>query len=69
MAKFSGLNLAKPRFEWDCRARLMELEHFKEDCRILFGGPVADMKDKPKAGLIVNWFGKRMCPSFEITRG
>ena len=58
MAKFSGLNLAKPRFEWDCRDRLMELEHFKEDCRILFEGPLADMKDKPKAGLIINWLGR-----------
>ena len=58
MAKFSGLNLAKPRFKWDCRDRLMELEHFKEDCKILFEGPLVDMKDKPKAGLIVNWLGR-----------
>ena len=58
MAKFSGLNLAKPRFEWDCADRLTELEHFKEDCRILFEGSLADMKDKPKAGLIVNWLGR-----------
>ena len=58
MAKFSGLNLAKPRFEWDCRDRLTELEHFKEYCRILFEGPLADMKDKPKADLIVNWLGR-----------
>ena len=58
MAKFSGLNLAKPRFEWDCRDRLTELEHFKEDCRILFEGPLVDMKDKPKAGLITNWLGR-----------
>ena len=58
MAKFSGLNLAKPKFEWDCRDRLIELEHFKEDCRILFEGPLADMKDKPKAGLIINWLGR-----------
>ena len=58
MAKFSGLNLAKPRFEWDCRDRLTELEHFKEDCRILFEGPLVDMKDKPKAGLIINWLGR-----------
>ena len=58
MTKFSGLNLAKPKFEWDCRDRLTELGHFKEDCRILFEGPLADMKDKPKAGLIVNWLGR-----------
>ena len=50
--------MAKPRFEWDCCDRLTELEHFKEDCRILFDGPLADMKDKPKAGLIINWLGR-----------
>ena len=58
MAKFSGLNLAKPRFEWGCCDRLIELKHFKEDCRILFEGPLADMKDKPKVGLIINWLGR-----------
>ena len=58
MARFSGLNLAKPRFEWDCHDRLTELEHFKEDCSILFEGPLVDMKDKPKAGLITNWLGR-----------
>ena len=42
----------------DCRDRFTELEHFKEDCRILFEGPLTDMKDKPKAGLIVNWLGR-----------
>ena len=52
---FSGLNLAKPRFEWDCHDRLTELEHFKENCQILFEGPLSDMKDKPRAGLIINW--------------
>ena len=55
MARFSGLNLAKPRFKWD---RLTELEHFKEDCRILFEGPLSDMREKSKAGLIINWLGR-----------
>ena len=50
--------LAKPKFEWDCRDRLTELEHLKEDCRILFEGPLADIKDKLKAGLIINWSGR-----------
>ena len=58
IAKFSGLNLAKPRFEWDCHDRLTELEHFKEDCRILFDGPLVEMKDKSKASLIINWLGR-----------
>ena len=58
MAKFSGLNLAEPRFEWDCCDRLTELDHFKEDCQILFEGPLSDMKDKPRAGLIINWLNQ-----------
>ena len=58
MATFSGLNLAKPRFEWDSHDRLTELEHFKEDCRMLFDGPLVDMKEKSKAGLIINWLGR-----------
>ena len=35
-----------------------ELEHFKEDCKVLFEGPLADMKDKPWSGLIINWLGR-----------
>ena len=58
MAKFSSLNLAKPKFEWDCHDRLTELQHFKEDCRILFEDPHADMKDKPKVGLIISWLAR-----------
>ena len=34
------------------------MEHFKEDCQILFEGPLSDMKQKPKAGLIINWLGR-----------
>ena len=45
MAKFLGLNLAKSRFEWDSSDRLTDLEHLKEDCKILFDGPLADMKE------------------------
>ena len=33
-------------------------EHFREDCKVLFEGPLADMKDKPWAGLIINWLGR-----------
>ena len=34
------------------------MEHFKEDCRILFDGPLSDIKEKSKAGLIINWLGR-----------
>ena len=36
----------------------MEIEQFKADCRILFDGPLCDLKDKQQAGLIINWLGR-----------
>ena len=32
--------------------------NLKTDCKILFDGPLSDLKDKQKAGLIVNWLGR-----------
>ena len=58
MAKVSGLQLVKPRFEWDAKDKLTEIEQFKADCKILFDGPLSDLKDKQRAGLIVNWLGR-----------
>ena len=46
----------KPRFNWP-RTNLSELEQFKQECSVLFDGPLSEMKDKQKAGLIVNWIG------------
>ena len=57
MAKVSGLQLVKPRFDWGSRDKLTEIEQFKVDCRILFDGPLSELKDKQRAGLIVNWLG------------
>ena len=58
MAKSSGLNLAKPRFKWGSCDRLTELDHIKKHCRILFKGPLLDIKEKPKADLIIKWLGQ-----------
>ena len=55
MPKVSGLQLVKPRFEWDAKDKLTEIE---ADCKILFDGPLSDLKDKQRAGLIINWLGK-----------
>ena len=57
MSKVSGLQLVKPRFEWDAHDKLTEIEQFKADCKILFDGPLSDLKDKQKAGLI-GWVGR-----------
>ena len=58
MLKVSGLQLVKPKFKWDARDKLTEIENFKADCKIPFDGPLLDLKDKKKAGLIVNWLGR-----------
>ena len=56
--KVSGLQLVKPRFKWDAKDKLTEIEQFKADCKILFDGPLCNLKDKQKAGLIINWLGR-----------
>ena len=58
MSEVSGLQLVKPMFEWDAKDKLTEIEQFKADCKILFDGPLSNLKDKQQAGLIVNWLGR-----------
>ena len=58
MSKVSGLHLVKPRFDWDAHDKLTEIEQFKADCKILFEGPLSDLKDKQRARLTVNWLGR-----------
>ena len=58
MAKVSGLQLVKPKFDWGSRDKLTEIEQFKSDCKILFDGPLSGLKDKQWVGLIVNWLGR-----------
>ena len=40
----------KPRFDWEAKDRLSELEQFKQECSVLFQGPLSEMKDAQKAG-------------------
>ena len=47
----------KPRFDWEAKDCLSELEQFKQECSVLFDGPLSEMKDQQKAGLVVNWIG------------
>ena len=53
----SGMQFNKPRFNWEAKDRLSDLEQFKLECSVLFDGPLSEMKDAQKAGLIVNWIG------------
>ena len=57
MARLGGLQFSKPIFDWESQDKLTELEQFKADCRILFDGPLSDLKDKQRAGLLVNLLG------------
>ena len=57
--KMSGMQFNKPRFDWEAKDRLSELEQFKQECNVLFQGPLSEMKDPQKAGLIVNWIGRQ----------
>ena len=36
----------------------MEIEQFKANCRIIFDSPLSDLKDKQRAGLIINGLGR-----------
>ena len=58
MSKVSGLQLVKPKFYWDVHDKLTEIKQFKADCKILFEGLLSDLKDKQRAGLIVNWLSR-----------
>ena len=54
-----GMQFNKPRFDWDVKDRLSKLEQFREEFNVLFQGPLSEMKDPQKAGLIVNWIGRQ----------
>ena len=57
MAKIGGLQFSKPIFDWESRDKLTELEQFKANCRVIFDGPLCDLKERQRAGLFVNWLG------------
>ena len=58
MSKVGGLQFSKPIFDWESQDKLTELEQFKANCRILFDGPLSDLKEKQRACLLVSWLGR-----------
>ena len=54
-----AMQFNKPRFDWEAKDHLSELEQFKQECSVLFHGPLSEMKDAQKAGLVVNWIGQQ----------
>ena len=70
MSKVGGLQFSRPVFDWDSKDKLTELGQFKADCHVLFSGPLCDLKDKQRAGLLINWLGRQatqILASAEIT--
>ena len=55
----NGNAVQQTRFDWEAKDRLSELEQFKQECSVLFQGPLSEMKDAQKAGLVVNWIGRQ----------
>ena len=55
-----AMQFNKPKFDWEVKDHLSELEQFKQvESSVLFQGPLSEMKDAQKAGLIVNWIGRQ----------
>ena len=54
-----AMQFNKPRFDWEAKDHLSELEQFKQECSVLFQGPLSEMKDAQKAGLVVNWISRQ----------
>ena len=52
-----SMQFNKLKFNWEARDCLSELEQFKQECSVLFDGPLSEIKDAQKAGLVVNWIG------------
>ena len=59
MSKVGGLQFSRPVFDWESKDKLTELGQFKADCHVLFSGPLCDLKDKQRAGLLINWLGRQ----------
>ena len=54
-----AMQFNRPKFDWEVKDHLSELEQFKQESSVLFQGQLSEMKDSQKAGLIVNWIGRQ----------
>ena len=48
-------DINKPKFNWDCKVRLVEPENFKTNVNILFNQPYKKMGKDERASLFLNW--------------
>ena len=56
----------KPKFYWEAKDCLSELEQFKQEYSVLFQGPLSEMKDPQKAGLVVSWISRQCVMSLHL---
>ena len=52
-------SLTNPGLIGNQKITCWELEQFKQECSVLFQGPLSEMKDAQKAGLVINWIGRQ----------
>ena len=45
-----AMQFNKPKFDWEVKDHLSELEQFKQECSVLFQGLLSQMKGSQKAG-------------------
>ena len=55
----ANYHINKPKFNWNCKDRLIELENFKTNVNILFNGPYKKMEKDERASLVLNWLGRQ----------
>ena len=48
----ANYHINKPKFSWDSKEKLIELENLKSDATILFGGPYQKLEDNENLNFI-----------------
>ena len=69
VAMMTSYQINRPKFDWEVTDKLTELQNFKEECNILFeDGPYKKLDPKEKAGLVINWLGRRATMTLKANR-
>ena len=50
----------RPKFNWETKEKLVELENFKTDVMILFDGSYHQMENNEQMSIMLNWLGKQV---------
>ena len=55
----ANYQINRPKFNWDAKEKLVELENFKTDTTIIFDGPYHKMENNETTSIVLNWLGKQ----------